>query len=89
MAAIKVAKVDKCESCGFRDMAYSPNPACNFEPNFEVAPRKNCLMLSDVSEEDVKKKDDKTLCIFLDKAIVEKEAKPKWCRLISTSITYK
>jgi hypothetical protein len=78
--------VTECEHCQFCDCADSLDMVCNFEPNFEVAPKKKCWRLSDFH--DVKRKDDRVVCVDVDR-FYTKGNKPKWCRLTKVSLTYK
>lgn len=85
-----VIKVDKCRGCDFQDFSDGLDPVCIFEPNFADAPRRNLLRLSDVSEERVKRCDNKVLCVFIPfERVFNVDKKPKWCKLEETSITYR
>lgn len=83
-------KVDKCRGCDFQDIADSADPVCIFEPNFTNAPRRNLLKLSDVSEERVKRSDNRVLCVFIpEERVFNVDKKPAWCKLEEASITYR
>ena len=79
--------IDSCTGCAFADISDAADMVCSFEPNFAAAPKKRHLKLSDVSDEDIKRKDDKTLCVLVD-WFYRYDKKPGWCRLKKTSLTY-
>ena len=81
-------EVDRCNECRFCKIADSLDPICVFEPNFERAPKRRLLKLSNV-EPDTKRKDDKVTAIFIpEDRVYFADKKPTWCRLKHMQIAY-